>query len=240
MNNKIVLITGGSRGIGKQLVIECLNKNFTVIYTYKNKKISFLNSKKFRKKIFAIQSDFSDLKNLNPLIKKVKKITNKIDILINNAGDLIARKPFTNSDDKLWIKTININLLFPILLTKKLYKMLINSKNSVVLNISSIASRHGGVPDSIHYGVAKSGLNTFTSALSKLDKRIRSVAIAPSIVNTDFQKKYSNKSRVDKIISQTPLKRIAKTSDVTNLAMFLIDEKASYISGETYFLTGGR
>ena len=131
-------------------------------------------------------------------------------------------------------------MLFPILLTKKIYKLLVKSKNSVVLNISSIASRHGGAPDSMHYGVAKSGLNTFTTGLSKLSKNIRSVAIAPSIVDTDFQKKYSNKSRINKIIKQTPMNRIAKVSDVINLAMFLMDKKSSFISGETYFLTGGR
>jgi len=217
-----------------------LNKIISINLLYKNKPISFLNNKKFRKRVFGIQSDFTDLKNLDPLVKNIRKITNKIDILINNAGDVIDRKSFSESDDKLWVKAININLLFPILLIKKIYKLLVRSKNSVVLNISSIASRHGGAPDSMHYGVAKSGLNTFTTGLSKLSKNIRSVAIAPSIVDTDFQKKYSNKSRINKIIKQTPMNRIAKVSDVINLAMFLMDKKSSFISGETYFLTGGR
>ena len=242
-SKKIILITGGSRGIGQGLVQRFISENTKVYLTYRkqNKFIKELQKKKSnRNEITLIKCDFlndSFIKKINQVIKKEKKI----DLLINNVGDAIKRSKFIISEDSLWEKSIKLNLLNPIKLTKKLLPQLNKSKKSVIINISSIASRTGGGGDSLHYAVSKAGLNIFTKGLAKeMKKNVRVVGIAPSAIKTDFQKKYSSSRRIDKMIKETPLKRIGLVKEVVDLVIFLSSENASYISGETFFITGGR
>ena len=242
-SKKIILITGGSRGIGQGIVQRFISENTKVYLTYRkqNKFIKELQKKKSnRNEITLIKCDFlndSFIKKINQVIKKEKKI----DLLINNVGDAIKRSKFIISEDSLWEKSIKLNLLNPIKLTKKLLPQLNKSKKSVIINISSIASRTGGGGDSLHYAVSKAGLNIFTKGLAKeMKKNVRVVGIAPSAIKTDFQKKYSSSRRIDKMIKETPLKRIGLVKEVVDLVIFLSSENASYISGETFFITGGR
>ncbi len=175
--------------------------------------------------------------------------------MINNVGDVIARTSFHNSSIDLWDKTINLNLMSAVRTTHTLLPLLLKAtpkdesrnlynKIPVVINISSIASRAGGSGDSLHYGVAKAALNIFTSGLarefSRYDFGIRVVGIAPSIVATDFQKRNSTKKRIKQIVDLTPLRRIASAEEIANYALFVASEKASYLSGDTIFVTGGR
>ena len=113
----------------------------------------------------------------------------------------------------------------------------------VVLNISSIASRAGGSGDSLHYGVAKAALNIFTSGLAREFKRydfgIRVVGIAPSIVDTDFQKRNSTKKRVKKIIDLTPMRRMAIEEDFKGATIYLASDLSSYMTGQNLIVDGG-
>ena len=242
-SKKIILITGGSRGIGQGIVQRFISENTKVYLTYRkqNKFIKELQKKKSnRNEITLIKCDFlndSFIKKINQVIKKEKKI----DLLINNVGDASKRSKFIISEDSLWEKSIKLNLLNPIKLTKKLLPQLNKSKKSVIINISSIASRTGGGGDSLHYAVSKAGINIFTKGLAKeMKKTVRVVGIAPSAIKTEFQKKYSSSRRINKMIKETPLKRIGLIKEVVDLVIFLSSENASYISGETFFITGGR
>lgn len=237
MNKKVLVITGGTRGIGKEIIENFLIKNFIIFYLYKSKPLKL---PEYKKQLFGFKINLEDPSKIKNFSHFIKKKIKKVDVLINNAGDVLQRASFTNCDVNLFKRTFNLNLLSPIILTKELIPLLLKSKNPVIINMSSIASRTGGAPNSIHYGVAKAGLNTFTKAISNYNKKLRVVGIAPSIVDTDFQKKHSTKKRIKKIINETPLKRIGTKEDVTNLVDFLISEKASYITGETIFITGGR
>ena len=237
MNNKVLIITGGTRGIGKKIVENFVKKNFIIFYLYKSKSLNF---PKYKKNLFGFKINLENPSTIKKFSNYLKKRIKKIDVLINNAGDVLQRINFINSSSSLLNKSFNLNLISPMEMTKELMPLLLKSKNPVVLNMSSISSRSGGDLNSIHYGVAKAGLNAFTKAMSKYNTKLRIVGIAPSIIDTDFQKKHSTSKRIKKIISETPLKRIGTTEDVANLVEFLISEKASYISGETIFITGGR
>ena len=184
-SKKIILITGGSRGIGQGLVQRFISEDTKIYLTYrkKNKFIKELQKKKSNgNEIITIKCDFlndSFIKKINQVIKKEKKI----DLLINNVGDAIKRSKFIISEDSLWEKSIKLNLLNPIKLTKKLLPQLNKSKKSVIINISSIASRTGGGGDSLHYAVSKAGINIFTKGLAKeMKKTVRVVGIAPSAI----------------------------------------------------------
>lgn len=234
-NKKKILITGGSRGIGKELVNFFSNKNFIVYYTYYKTKPSYT----IKKNIKPMKCNLENLNDVKKLILNLKKKKIKLNFLINNAGNVFKRSSFKKSTQQLWQKTLNLNLISPIILTNGLMPIF-EKKKSVIINISSISSRIGGGGDSMHYGVAKAAINAFTIGLAKELNNIRVVAIAPSIIDTDFQKKHSSKKRLKKIIKETPVGRIGNVEDIRNLVEFLISEKSSYISGEVIYLSGGR
>ena len=242
---KNIFITGGSRGIGLSMVKKFAEKGDKVYFTYLKSKKSYFKKIGILSKqnIIPIKCDMTKLSSINKL-KKILGKEKKIDVLVNNVGDVVRRSSFLQSTDRLWKDTLNLNLLSAVRTTKIMVKKLLKSDNPVVINISSIASKVGGSGDSLHYGVSKSGINTFTSGLAREFKKfsfhIRVVAIAPSIVDTDFQKRHSPKARLNKIIKATPIRRIANPLEIANLAYFLSTKEAAYISGDTIFVTGGR
>ena len=238
---RIVLITGGSRGIGLKTASLFLKAGSKVYITYLHSKRGYFKKMKiFRNKnIIPIKCDMKNIKHIN----KIQKILNKekkIDVLVNNVGDAVRRSSFQDSDDKLWTESININLMSAVRTTRVLLNLLKKSNSGVVINVSSIASRIGGGGDSLHYGVAKGAMNVFTIGLARELKKIRVVGIAPSAVNTSFQKRHSSKERIQKIIDGTPMGRIATPEEIAELIYFTCSNKTSYVSGDTIFVTGGR
>jgi len=241
IKKQVILVTGGSRGIGKEIVKKFVKSGSKVYFTYKrsiDKELKKINISK-NKNVIPIKCDMSNVNQLN----KIKKILNrekKIDILVNNVGDVIKRSSFLNSDDKLWRNAMDINFMSAVRITRIVSKLLIKSKKGVIVNISSIASRTGGSGDSLHYAVAKAALNVFTKGLASELKQTRVVGIAPSAVDTDFQKKHSSKRRLKRIINSTPLGRIGSPDEIAEFVYFVSSSKASFLSGETIFITGGR
>ena len=242
---KNIFITGGSRGIGLSMVKKFAEKGDKVYFTYLKSKKSYFKKIGILSKqnIIPIKCDMTKLSSINKL-KKILGKEKKIDVLVNNVGDVVRRSSFLQSTDRLWQDTLNLNLLSAVRTTKIMVRKLLKSDNPVVINISSIASKVGGSGDSLHYGVSKSGINTFTSGLAREFKKfsfhIRVVAIAPSIVDTDFQKKYSSKKRLKRLISETPMGRIGTPQEIAELVYFISSSKVSFLSGETIFVGGGR
>ena len=237
----IVLITGGSAGIGLEAAKKFIYSGAKVYITYlrdKNKNLKKLNIFK-NKNLVPIKCDMRNLKQIRKL-KKILKKEKKIDILVNNVGDAIRRSSFLKSDDKLWQDSININLISAVRTTHSLIDLILNSDSGVVVNISSVAARTGGGGDSLHYGTAKAAMNGFTIGLAREFKTIRVIGIAPSIVDTDFQKRHSSKKRLKNVISATPLGRIATPLEIAEIIYFISSKKASYVSGDTIYVTGGR
>lgn len=242
--NKNILITGGTKGIGLATLKKFISLGSNVIYTYRKKDSSFNKlsnlSKKISSKLIGINYDSTKLLNIKKLSKIINKEFNHLDFLINNVGGPIKRSSFIKSDNKLWLDTINLNLMSSVNNIRAMHNFLIKSKNPVIINISSIASRTGGGGDSLHYSVSKSALNSLTYGLAKELKKIRVLSVAPSAIDTQFQKKFSSKKRIDKIISNTPAGRIGKPEEVANLIALLCNNEVSYLTGETIFFTGGR
>ena len=114
------------------------------------------------------------------------------------------------------------------------------AKNSSVINIGSIAGKNPSSGDSLHYAVTKSSLSTFTKGLAVELSGIRVNCVAPSVVDTSFQKRLSSKKRLKRIVKSTPLNRIGYPKDVSNMVIFLSSKKATFINGETIYVAGGR
>ena len=244
-NKKIVVITGGSRGIGFEAAKQFVKAGDKVYITYlKSSKSYFKENKIFKSKnLKLIKCDMRQLSKIKSL-KKILKKEGRVDVLVNNVGDVIRRSSFEKSDDKLWMDTFNLNTFSAIRTTHNLLPLIKKSSDSVIINISSTAGRAGGSGDSLHYGVSKSAINVFTVGLAKELKResfkTRVVAIAPSLVDTDFQARNSTPERLAKILKATSAARMARPSEVADLVYLLTSKKASYISGEVIYLSGGR
>jgi len=241
--NKSILVTGGSKGIGRSICIEFAKKNAKVIFTYRKKDKSVVSLNNLAKKnnfyLFGYQISNLEDQNIKKVVKKIGKKHQKIDFLINNIGDAIARTKFVKSKDDLWVKSLDTNLMSAVRITRNVLNLFNKKKLSVIINIGSVAGKTFGQGDSLHYGVAKSALHGFTIGLSKELKKTRVNCVAPNAVDTNFQKRLSSKKRISNIIKKNIAGRLATTQEVAEITIFLCSKKASYINGEIIYLTGG-
>ena len=240
MNNKIALVTGGTSGIGKEIVKELLDKGCKVITCYhKNKKQAQEVEKELNSEnLLIIKCDVSNEKEVIKMFKLIKEKYGKLDYLVNNAGTFIDNfiKDFDMKDFK---KVLDINLLGKVMCTKYAYNIM--SENGSIVNISS----HLGVipcKESPAYSVAAAGIINFTkaTALEYADKKIRANSICPAFTPTPLSLKGWTKEEIDKKLQDTPLKRLATPSDTAKLCLFLLSDDASFITGENIWINGGR
>ena len=242
LNNKTALITGGSKGIGKDIVKKFINSNCNVAFTYLS---SDEEAEKIEKefgrnnlKIKKYKSDASNFEASSKLVEDVIKDFGGFDILINNAGitkdNLILRM-----DQDAWKKVIDINLNSCFNLTKCSVREFIKKKEGVIINISSIVGVKGNAGQS-NYAASKAGVNGFTKsiALELASRNIRCNAIAPGFIETDMTSK-DGSGLFDKWIESIPLKRAGIVDDVSELCLFLASDKASYITGQIINVDGG-
>ena len=240
---RIILITGGSRGIGLSAAKKFIESGDKVYFTYLNSKKNYFKRNKIFKNdnLIPIKCDMRNLNKIKKLKKAIEK-EKKIDVLVNNVGDAIRRSSFEKSDDELWTDTICLNLLSTIRTTNIILPLIKKCKNSVIINVSSTAGKEGGSGDSLHYGVSKAGVNIFTIGLAKELQREGSntkvFAIAPSLVDTDFQIRNSTKERIVTILKRNKKKSMTKPEVIGKLIYFLTTKQNQFSSGTVIYSSG--
>ena len=240
MNNKIALVTGGTSGIGKEIVKELIEKGCIVITCYSNNEENaiLLEKEINNDKLLIIKCDVSKEDDVIKMFSIIKEKYNNIDYLVNNAGTFIDNliKDFNIDDFK---KVIDINLLGKVICTKHSYNIM-NEGGSIV----NISSHLGVVPctESPAYCVAAAGIINFTkaTALEFADKKIRANSICPAFTPTPLSLKGWNKEEIDKKLQETPLGRFATPEDTAKLCLFLLSDDSSFITGENIWINGGR
>lgn len=238
--NKIIVVTGGSRGIGAEIVKHLSKLGYTVILNYNKSQTCAKNVENELKKqgitVDTFKADVSQKEEAEDLIKYVLNKYGKIDVLINNAG-VSQTKLFTEISDEDWQDMINNNLNSAFYCTRVTVKSMIKNKQGLVINISSIWGITGGSME-VHYSTAKAGLIGFTKALAKElgPSNIRVNAIAPGIIDTDMNKEYS-KEEIEDVKSQIPLEKIGNTIDIAKCIEWLI--KDEYTTGQVISINGG-
>ena len=235
--NKTVLITGGSRGIGK-CAVEVFSKNgYNVAFTY-------LNSKDKAEKLatgwgaFAIQCDVSKSEDVKRATDLTIEKFGKIDILINNAG-IDEFCLFTDITDEKWHKMIDTNLSGAFYASREALKDMIKRQEGVIINISSMWGEVGASCE-VHYSVSKAGLIGLTKSLAKEvgPSNIRVNCVSPGVIDTDMNAHLSNED-MEQLKYDTPLGKIGKCEDVCNTLLFLASEKSSFITGQIFGVNGG-
>lgn len=235
MNSKIILISGASRGIGKQTAIDLCKSGYTVIANYNQSKESAMELKEqFNIDIF--KADISNSTEINQLTNYVLNKYKKIDVLINNAG-ISQTKLFTDITDNDWNNMINTNLYSCFKLTQNCLPNMIHNKSGCIINISSMWGQVGASCESL-YSITKAGIDAMTKSLAKElgPSGIRVNSIAPGFIDTDMNKCYS-KEDVQNIINDTPLETIGKTTDISKCIKWLIED--NFTTGQIISVNGG-
>ena len=235
MNSNIILISGASRGIGRQIAIDLSQTAYTVIANY-NKSEQSAKELQTQFNIDTFQADISKGTEIKQLTDYVLKKYGKIDVLINNAG-ISQTKLFTDITDEDWNKMINTNLYSAFKLTQKCLPNMIHNKSGCIINISSMWGQVGASCESL-YSITKAGIDAMTKSLAKElgPSGIRVNSIAPGFIDTDMNKCYS-KEDVQGIISETPLEKIGQPSDISKCIKWLIEDQ--FTTGQIISINGG-
>lgn len=242
--NKTILITGGAKGIGKQIVRDFLKKGYNVCLNYNT---SFKEAKEIEE--IAIKEGQSiaiykaDVSNREQVIKMVDYFISKfskIDVLVNNAG-ISKYQLFTDIKEEEFKEMIDITIMGTFNVTQEvLNKSMIKHKQGSIINISSIWGIVGASCE-VHYSTVKSAIIGMTKALAKelALSNIRVNAVAPGIIDTAMIRDYFSQKEIDEMKQEVPLNRIGSVEDVSNIVEFLASDKSSYITGQVISPNGG-
>lgn len=238
--NKVVVITGGSRGIGAEIVKKLAGDKYRVILNYNKSEKEAKKIKEDLQKnninIEIFKADVSKREEVKELIDFVINKFGKIDVLINNAG-ISQTKLFTDLTDEDWNNMIQTNLTSVFYCTQEAIKNMISRKEGLIINISSIWGVTGSSCE-VHYSVAKAGIDGMTKALAKEvgPSNIRVNSIAPGIIDTDMNKAYTDEEIKD-IIEDIPLNKIGRKVDIARCVEWLIEDE--YTTGQVISINGG-
>ena len=235
--NKVAIVTGGSRGIGKAIVYELNKKGIKVILNYKNSEKIAQNIKDdLGENIDIFKADVSNREEVKKLVNFTLSRYGKIDILVNNAG-ISENKLFTDVTDEDWNKIISNNLYSAFCTTQEVIPYMIHEKNGCIINISSIWGIVGASCESI-YAISKAGIDAMTKSLAKElgPSNIRVNSIAPGIIDTDMNKELKEEE-ISEIRKEIPLQRIGQPQDIAKCVSWLVDD--NYITGQIISINGG-
>ena len=237
---KVAIITGASKGIGREIAKSLAKKKIKVIANYNNsEKQAYELKEELEKeniKIDIVKADVSKRQEVKKLVDFALEKYNKIDILINNAG-ISEYKMFTDETDEDWNRVINTNLYSSFIMTQEVLPNMIHNKNGHIINISSIWGEVGASLE-VLYSISKAGINGMTKALAKElgPSNIKVNAISPGIIDTKMNNKFS-KEEIEQIKQEIPLERIGKTSDISKCVEWLIEDE--YTTGQFISINGG-
>jgi len=239
LKNKVAIVTGSARGIGRGIAIALAKEGCNVVVSDLNQddcgKV-VMELEKMKVKGLAVKCDVSKKADVENLAKSSVKEFGKLDILVNNAG-IFPFVPFEKMSESDWDKVLNVNLKSVFMCSQAAAKEMKNGGK--IISISSIAA-FVGFEGLAHYCATKGGINamTRTMALELAPKKINVNAIAPGAIDTPGAK-MTDENMMKQTIAAIPWKRMGLPEDIANAVVFLASEKADYITGQTIIVDGG-
>ncbi len=245
LKDQIALITGASSGIGRATAVAMAGEGARIAVNYlQNQAGAAQTAEEIRKAggdPIVIQADVTSSTEVQAMVAAVRKQWGRIDIMVNNAGDLLARRALADLTEEYWDQVMDLNLKSVFFCVKAVWEEMVARKSGCIINVSSIAGRNGGGPGSGVYAAAKGGMITYTKSLAKelAPYGIRVNAIAPGVIATPYHERYSPPEVFEKFMANIPLGRAGTADEIAKVIVFLASSAASYITGETVEVNGG-
>ena len=244
LNNKVALITGASRGIGKSIAIELAKNGINIVINYKSNELEAKKTEQeikenYNVKTLLIKADVSNEQEVKEMVETIINEFGKIDILINNAGIAIDNI-FEYKTKEEFEKVLSTNLIGPFLTSKYVSRYMLEEKCGKIINISSTNGIDTTYPESMDYDASKAGLISLTHNLAEqLSPYITVNCVAPGWVNTEMNKELDSefiKKEQEKIM----LNRFAESYEIAKVVAFLVSNDASYINSTVIRVDGGK
>ncbi|MGD6841984.1 3-oxoacyl-[acyl-carrier-protein] reductase [Bacillus infantis] len=242
LDGKSVIVTGASRGIGREIALELARQGANVAVNYSGSEAKANETveeiKALGRDAFAVKADVSDSEAVTAMMKETLEKFGSIDILVNNAG-ITRDNLLMRMKEEEWDEVISINLKGVFLCTKAATRQMMKQRSGRIINVSSIVGVSGN-PGQANYVAAKAGVIglTKTSAKELASRGITVNAIAPGFISTDMTDKLNEEVK-EQMLSGIPLGRLGEPSDIAKVALFLASEDSRYMTGQTLHVDGG-
>ncbi|MEO9021116.1 MAG: 3-oxoacyl-[acyl-carrier-protein] reductase [Ginsengibacter sp.] len=243
LENKVAIVTGGSRGIGEAIALKLAENGANLAFTYisSDEKAKALEEKlqSFGVKAKAFKSNAADFKECETMVNDVVKELGTVDILVNNAG-ISKDNLLLRMTSEQWDEVIATNLKSVFNMTKQVIRPMMKARNGSIINMSSIIGMRGNAGQ-CSYAASKAGIIGFTKSIAaELGSRnIRCNAIAPGFVETDMTHYLKEGEAAKSFLDKIPLGRFGKAEEIANVTLFLASEMSSYITGQVISTCGG-
>lgn len=242
LEGKVVVVTGGSRGIGLEIARELLIQEAKVVICgRKPEALAEAAQQLGGTGLMTIQAHIAKEQDVENLFAAVMDACGRVDVLINNVGMNLITPFVADTEFSLWQKIMDTNLSGTFLCSRRASRIMREQKGGKIVNVSSIAGRKAS-PGMGIYGIAKAGIEMLTKVLAAelAQFNIQVNAVAPSMVRTEFSKPFwSNSDIYEQIVRTIPLGRIAEPLDVVHPVLFLASDAANFITGQTIVVDGG-
>ena len=238
--NRTVVLTGAGRGIGHATLLAFHDAGARVI--------AHLGRDQHRAdempgETVTLTGDFTRAADQQRFVEQVSKLTDRIDVLVNNAGTMFGRFPAETLEEADYERIIELNQHAVVRISRGLIPLLKRSENAAIINTVSISASTGGSPGSSIYSASKAFVSTYSRALARelAPEGIRVNAVSPGVIDTDFHERYSSAEKLENTRRQIPLQRLGTPDDCAPTYLFLAaPELSGYITGQVIEINGGQ